>query len=128
MDLIPKIKSPSEDMEQAWLIKWFRRQYPAVRIFAIPNGGHRRLSVAVKLKATGVSPGVPDLQIPAWNLWVEMKRSDGVPSDVRANQREWIEYLIGVGHTVIIGYGWEDAQRKISEFDKKNPAPGRVQG
>jgi len=68
------------------------------------------------LKAEGVSPGVPDLHIPAWKLWVEMKRSmGGVVSPV---QRDWIAYLQGIGHQVIVGHGFEDARAKIEAIKK----------
>ena len=101
----------SEHLEQVRLVAWFRKTYPGVRVFAIPNGGHRGASQGAALKAEGVSPGVPDLFVPAWNLWVEMKReSGGVVSPV---QRDWIQYLEGIGHRVIVGRGFEDARRQI---------------
>lgn len=63
------------------------------------------------MKAEGVSPGVPDLCIPAWNLWVELKReTGGVVSPV---QRDWIAYLESIGHRVIVGHGFENAKRQI---------------
>lgn len=102
---------PSEHLEQVRLVSWFRRTYPGVRIFAVPNGGHRGASQGVALKAEGVSPGVPDLFIPAWNLWVEMKReAGGIVSPV---QKDWIAYLEGIGHRCIVGRGFEDAKRQI---------------
>jgi hypothetical protein len=40
-----------------------------------------------------------------------MKReTGGVLSPV---QRDWIEYLEGIGHRVIVGRGFEDAKRQI---------------
>jgi hypothetical protein len=36
----------------------------------------------------GVSPGVPDLFIPDWLLWVEMKREKG--GRVSPEQKDWI--------------------------------------
>jgi hypothetical protein len=68
------------------------------------------------LKAEGVVPGVPDLFIPAWNTWVEMKRSRG--GRLSTEQNDWIEYLTGAGHTVIVGYGFEDARDKILALQK----------
>ena len=106
----------SEHLQQVRLVSWFRRSYPDVRVFAIPNGGHRGVSQGAALKAEGVSPGVPDLFVPAWNLWVEMKReAGGVVSPV---QRDWIEYLESIGHRVIIGRGFEDAKRQIESVKK----------
>jgi hypothetical protein len=105
---------PSEDREQMLLVQWFRRTYPDVRIFAIPNGGHRHPSVAAKLKATGVSSGVPDLFIPAWKLWIEMKRVKG--GTVSAEQKDWIKYLEEVGYCAKVCKGAEDAKAKITAF------------
>jgi hypothetical protein len=100
-----------ESLEQAYLVQWMRRTYPEARIFAIPNGGGRSMSQGAKLKAEGVSPGVPDLYIPAWRLWVEMKRENGGRID--KDQADWHEYLRSIGDTVIVGYGFADAQKKI---------------
>jgi hypothetical protein len=105
---------PSEDREQMLLVQWFRRTYPGVRIFAIPNGGHRHPAVAAKLKATGASAGVPDLFIPAWKLWIEMKRVKG--GSVSAEQKDWIKYLEEVGYCVKVCKGAEAAKVQIQAF------------
>ena len=52
---------PTEHEEQRELVRWFRQTWPGVRIFAIPNGGARSPATAGRLKAEGVSSGVPDL-------------------------------------------------------------------
>jgi hypothetical protein len=70
------------------LVQWFRRTYPDVRIFSVPNGGHRHPAVAAKMKATGVSSGVPD----------------------------WIAYLESVGFCCIVGKGADHAKQQISAF------------
>ena len=109
----------SEHLEQVRLVSWFRRTYPDTRIFAIPNGGHRGASQGAALKAEGVTPGVPDLFVPEWLLWVEMKReAGGIVSPV---QREWIQYLESIGHRVIVCRGFEDAKRQILDLDIKKP-------
>ena len=107
---------PSEHLQQVRLVSWFRSQYPGTRIFAIPNGGGRSASQGASLRAEGVQAGIPDLFVPAWLLWVEMKReTGGVVSPV---QRDWIAYLQGIGHTVIIGRGFDDAKRQILDVKK----------
>lgn len=68
---------PTEHEEQRELVRWFRQTYTDVRIFAIPNGSGRSKSAGARLKAEGVSAGVPDLFIPGWRLWIEMKRIKG---------------------------------------------------
>lgn len=65
-----------------------------------------------------MSPGVPDLYIPAWKLWVEMKRQKG--GRLSEDQKDWAEYLEGVGDTVIIAHGWLDAIDKVNCFVETN--------
>ena len=110
------VAAPSEHLEQVRLVSWFRKTWPGVRIFAIPNGGGRSMAQGASLKAEGVTAGVPDLFIPAWGVWIEMKRATGgVVSPV---QRDWVAYLEGIGHLVIIGRGFEDAKRQIEGMKK----------
>lgn len=104
----------SEHMEQEGLVTWFRLKFPETLIFAIPNGEYRAITTAKKLRAEGVVPGIPDLYIPAWKLWIEMKRKDG---GIVSNEQKRIHaYLQSIGDTVLIGNGAEDASRKILEL------------
>lgn len=102
---------PTEHEEQRQLVSWFRKTYPDVRIFAIPNGGLRGKTTAMKLKAEGVSPGVPDLFVPAWALWIEMKRQKG--GSVSLEQKDWHNYLVSIGHKILIAKGFDDAVEKL---------------
>jgi hypothetical protein len=43
------------------------------------------------------------------------KESGGVVSPI---QRDWIQYLQGIGHCVIVGRGFEDAKRQILDVKK----------
>jgi len=105
---------PTEHEEQRELVCWFRRKWPDVRIFAIPNGGYRSRATAGRMKAEGVLSGVPDLFVPAWGLWIEMKRTKG--GSLSAEQKDWIEYLESENYYCIVGKGAEDAKTKIKEF------------
>lgn len=105
---------PTEHEEQREFVRWFRQGYKDVRIFAIPNGGQRSITTATKLKVEGVSAGVPDLFIPAWGLWVEMKRTKG--GSVSAEQKDWIAYLQGCGYTCIVAKGADEAKKTILGF------------
>lgn len=100
----------SEDDEQIAFLQFFKRTYPKVLIFHIPNGGARHIRVAMKLKCLGVVAGIPDLYIPEFNTWVEMKRINGKLSN---EQKPMIEYLESIGHKVIVGYGCQDAKNKL---------------
>ena len=106
--------SPSEHSEQVGFINWFRAKYPDVLIFAIPNGEKRAISVAKRLKMEGVVRGIPDLFVPAWTLWIEMKRVSG--GRLSTEQRQMIKYLEGVKHTVIVGKGATDASQQVLKF------------
>jgi len=112
--LLTTDRIPTEHEEQRELVSWFRQTWPGVRIFSIPNGGARSPATAGRLKAEGVSSGVPDLFIPAWGLWVEMKRSKG--GSLSAEQKDWIAYLESVRFCCIVGKGADDAKGKIQAF------------
>ena len=103
--------SKTEHEEQCDVVQWFRRTYPGVRMLAIPNGGARSLSQGAKLKAEGVSRGVPDLFIPAWGMWIEMKRTDG--GSLSEHQKGWRDYLTSIGHTHYVCHGFKNAKETI---------------
>ena len=105
----------TEHEEQRELVKWFRQTFDGVRIFAIPNGGARSITTAAKLKVEGVSAGVPDLYVPEWKLWVEMKRTKGGVVDKA--QKDWHEYLTTIGDRVIVCRGADEAKRMVSMIE-----------
>lgn len=105
---------PTEHEEQRELVKWVRQTYPDIRIFAIPNGGARSITTATRLKIEGVCAGVPDLFIPAWALWIEMKRQKG--GSISAEQKDWIAYLKSLDYEVLVCKGAEEAKNKIQGF------------
>jgi hypothetical protein len=101
----------SEHVEQREFVSWFRQTHRGVRIFAIPNGEARSRTVGARLKLEGVSPGVPDLFVPAWGVWIEMKRAKG--GSISPSQKDWHRYLLSIGQRVIVGHGFEDARRQV---------------
>lgn len=109
------MKIPSEHEEQVLFVQWFRREFPGVLIFAIPNGGVRGKVAAAKLKAEGVVRGIPDLYVPAWRLWIEMKRIKG--GRLSKDQRGVLRYLAEFDST-IVALGCEDAKKQVREFLK----------
>jgi hypothetical protein len=72
--------------------------------------------VAVRLKKQGVVRGIPDLFIPAWKMFVELKRVEG--GVVSKEQMKIIDYLRRVGYTVLICKGATDASIQILETIK----------
>jgi len=110
---------PLEDAEQKAFIQWWEAQFPTVRILHVPNGGKRSKSEAARFKGLGVRSGVPDLQVPEWHLWIEMKRQKR--SYTSAEQDDWIAYLREIGDTVIVAKGWEDGRRQVLEWLDASP-------
>ena len=111
---------PTEHQEQVAFVRWFRARFPTVKIFAIPNAAVRDERLAAWMKAEGLTAGVPDLCIPSWNLWIEMKRRIG--GKVSPDQAEWIAYLNLHGHRAIVCKGCDDAILQVNEFLKVNGA------
>lgn len=107
---------PTEHTEQAAFVMWFRTRFKGVMIFAIPNGEARSIVVAKRLKAEGVTPGVLDLFIPAWRLWVEMKRTKG--GRLSDEQKDFIQYVEMCGYQTIVAKGAKDASERVVEFAK----------
>lgn len=119
VSVLMKDEIPTEHEEQRVFVQWFRRRYAPVRIFAIPNGGFRSRATAGRLKAEGVMRGIPDLFVPEWNLWIEMKRVKG--GRLSPDQVNWKQYLEEIGNTVFVAYGAENAMELVDDFvDKKS--------
>ena len=105
---------PLEHDEQKDFVKWFRSQYKGVLIYAIPNAGLRDYKLAAYLRAEGLYAGMPDLHIPAWDLWIEMKRQKN--STISDDQRKLEQYLVGIGHKHFYAFGCDDAIAKVKAF------------
>jgi hypothetical protein len=110
--------TPTEHQEQVLFVNWFRLTYPGVLIHTVPNGGLRNKRVAADLKAEGATAGMPDLFIPAWGLWIEMKRRKG--SSVKPEQKQIIKYLRANGATVHVCKGADEAMQAVTDFYAKH--------
>ena len=110
---------PTEHCEQVNFVNWFEYQYPKVKLMAIPNGEKRHIAVAKRLKKEGVRKGVPDLFIPEWQIWIEMKRQKG--GRLNQEQKEWLDYLEKCGYIVAVCKGFDEAKAFIVKTikDKK---------
>ncbi len=81
------------------------------RVVHIPNGGHRNIGVARKLKSEGVRRGVPDYlyfkRVGEYTgLAVELKKLRGRATK---EQKEWLRHLSQEGWSTHIALGWEEA-------------------
>jgi len=101
------MKSKEHEL-QAACVKWFSLQYPQYdrMLFAIPNGGHRDIRTAARLKAEGVKRGVPDLflSIPrgGYNgLYIEMKYGD---NKLTADQEKFFNQATELGYLCLDCY------------------------
>lgn len=112
------IPIPTEHEEQVNFVRWFRLQFPRVMIFAIPNGGDRHAAVAAKMRAEGVMPGVPDLFIPDWRLFIEMKRRKG--GRVSPEQKRVMEHLEMAGYTCVVARGFDEAMDLAMDHYERN--------
>lgn len=100
------------------LLSLYESKYPVLKwIHAIPNGGHRHMAVAKRMKAEGVRAGVWDIFVPVAvddksGLYIEMKFDD---NKLTGNQQQFRE---GVGDA----YSWEvcytsvEAARAIGKY------------
>jgi len=88
------------------------QKYPELNLLmAIPNGGHRSMAVAGKLKAEGVKKGFPDIFLPVprggWHgLMIEMKVEPNKPSP---EQVQWLWDLTRNGYLAVVCYSTKDA-------------------
>ena len=98
---------PLEDEEQRLffrLVKEHEPEYPAFRfVYACPNGGTRNPKEARLLVAGGVKRGVPDTAFPLpvgrfMGWFGELKRINGVPSDLSDDQRDYLAFLSRSGY------------------------------
>ena len=104
---------PLEHEEQSMFVKWFRKQYPKVVIFAVPNAAVRDYKLAAYLRSEGLTAGIPDLHIPEWKTVIEFKRQKG--STISTEQYWFQAYYERIGWTHFFAYGYEDAVHKLQE-------------
>jgi hypothetical protein len=115
----PKRNRTREDEIQISLFSWLGL-YPDVRrlSFHIPNGGNREIQEAVKLKAMGVTAGVPDIfiAIPRGDfhgLFLELKTEHGVVSE---GQRNFLYAASQEQYCCKVTYSLDAAIQAITEY------------
>jgi hypothetical protein len=122
----------TEHGEQVALFVWaanVRRHDDRLRfMFAVPNGGDRDKRSASNMVAEGVKKGVPDICLPIpifignsgfikyCGLFIEMKRLDGVSSDVREEQKTYLYGLHGMCYATQVCWGWLHARDTIEAY------------
>jgi len=118
---IPKLPLLSEHEEQKKFLEWFAFAYAnkgvnkgPVRILSFANGGLRNIVVAKKMKDEGLKKGAPDLFIPEWQTFIEMKRVAG--GRLSDSQKDWFEYLQSAGYVCILAHGADSAIEQIGSL------------
>lgn len=119
--IFPIMKTELE--EQIFLFNWakYESNMPVLQtMFAIPNGGKRDPNTALRLKASGVKAGIPDILLPVarggfYGLFIELKRKGG---SLSADQKEMIELLTDQGYLVVVCKGADAAIEEIKKYMK----------
>ena len=119
--------SRTEADEQKAVIQWcvlMEGRWPELEyIYHVPNGGSRNAKEAANLKAQGVKPGVPDLELPAargryTGLHIELKHGN---NKVTADQDRFLKALRKMGRCAVVCYEAEPAIQVISEYMRLSP-------
>ncbi len=109
---------------QVACVQWFRLQYPqyARLLFAVPNGGHRSITTARRLKSEGVTAGVSDLiflkSCKGYKFFcIEMKTKIGKQTATQ------VEFQLSVeleGGKYLVCRSLDEFMHEINNYLKKN--------
>lgn len=118
-------RTGTEHGEQAAVFCWAAqnvRRFPVLRwMHALANGGGRTAIQGGLLKAEGVKAGVADINLPVpigpyAGLYIEMKKADGVPSDVKPEQYEFGAFVTTHYQLWQVCFGWKEAVQQIESY------------
>jgi hypothetical protein len=116
---LPTDRMPPDDEECIDFVRFFRRTFPGVLIYHIPNGGKRGKKEGMRFKCMGVVPGMNDYHCPEFRWWLEMKTQDGGDKGSKA-QKEIHERLRAIGDRVDICWGSAAAQAVALEVARES--------
>lgn len=88
---------------------------------ALPYGGRQAMLQMVQLKREGLTPGCPDVECviaipPFTGMHIEMKRLDGVASDVTEAQAMMMARFKKCGRHCVVAFGAERAWRELTSY------------
>lgn len=80
----------------------------------------------LQLKREGLTKGVPDIECmvavpPYTGLHIELKKPDGVPSDVTTEQKSMMARLTKCGRKCVVAYGADEAWNALMSYLKMAP-------
>ncbi len=131
MQMTLRIKSPLEHVEQNALSQWLSL-HPILKefYFKTNNEGRRSALQGMRLKKTGLRPGVSDIFIfyptKAYSgLFLEVKRNKKYTpsersSDTWVAQQKFIDTVKSVGYAGSFCYGWTDGAQIIERYLREN--------
>ena len=112
----------TESQLQRQCVAWFRLQHRSLAklLFAVPNGGARRLREAQIMKAEGVTAGVSDLILlvarGGYNaLCIEIKTGSS-SSRLSPAQKEWQELATAAGNKYVVCRSLDEFQREVAHY------------
>lgn len=127
---------PTEAAEQKALVEWLelKRWTFTATAQATPAGSVRggkwspHFATLKKNRALGVRRGFPDLAIftPRGVAFVELKRRNGVPSDLSLEQHHWLYALESSGIPCAACCGAEEAIAFLTAVEKGTPWTGKI--
>ncbi len=116
---------PLEEAEQIALFQWrdiAAKSIPELRwLHSSLNGVPLSPGLAAKMRRMGMTKGVVDVFLPVARngyagLYIEMKRRNGVPSDLSDDQSEFIDFAREQGYRADWCKGWERARDLILNY------------
>ncbi|MCP4566077.1 MAG: VRR-NUC domain-containing protein [FCB group bacterium] len=118
-----KNNSPFEAWEQEQFFKWVysnQIKYPELQLInGSMNGVRVSPRIRATLKAQGLRPGVPDIDVPIarlpyHGLRIELKRQSG--GQVSQAQKHFHEALRKQGYLVHVCCGWREAVESVKDY------------
>lgn len=99
------------------------RDYIYAVVNTLPRSGKRAMLQMLQLKMEGLTKGVPDIECmvaiaPYTGLHIELKKPDGVPSDVTVEQKEMMARMISCGRKCVVAYGADEAWNALMSYLK----------
>lgn len=103
-----EVMKPTEEHEQEALFNYasWQKEPEWNLLFSIPNGGYRKLKTGIRMKKTGLKPGVPDLQLPVARgmyhglLFVWGEKTSKNRKDLSISKR-YVNYIMSLFEIII---------------------------
>ena len=120
-DTKPKGRVPTEAVEQTMFVQRFHLTWPDTIIFHVPNEGRASIGWRLKQKRLGLISGAPDLIVldpvgEFHGLLIEMKRSNGVASNLSDNQKLFLTEASDKGYFSAVCFGADAAMNACVDY------------